>query len=77
MFKIDEIDLPTFYWVPKLHKNPLKSRFISISSHCSTAILFKHIPSALIAVKDHVIKHSETALSNSNISLILIYKKLF
>ena len=33
--KIDECDLPTFYWLPKLHKNPFKSRFISNSSHCS------------------------------------------
>ena len=37
--KIDKLDLPTFYWLPKLHKNPYKSRFISNSSHCSTTIL--------------------------------------
>ena len=40
---IDKLDLPTFYWLPKLHKNPYKSRFISNSSHCSTTILSKHI----------------------------------
>ena len=34
-----------FYWLPKLHKNPYKSRFISNSSHCSTTILSKHITS--------------------------------
>ena len=54
--KIDKCELPTFYWLPKLHKNPYKSRFISNSSHCSTTILSKHITSALTAVKDHVIK---------------------
>ena len=43
--------------MPKLHKNPYKSRFISNSSHCSTTILSKHITSALTAVKDHVIKY--------------------
>ena len=37
--KIDKLDLPTFYWLPKLHKNPYKLRFISNSSHCSTTIL--------------------------------------
>ena len=37
--KIDKLELPTFYWLPKLHKNPYKSRFISNSSHCSTTIL--------------------------------------
>ena len=66
--KIDKIDLPTFYWLPKLHKNPYTSRFISNSSHCSTTILSKHITSALTAVKDHAIKYSETAFSNSNVN---------
>ena len=47
---------------------PYKSRFISNSSHCSTTILSKHITSALTAVKDHAIKYSETAFSNSNVN---------
>ena len=41
--KIDKCELPTFYWLPKLHKRPYKSRFISNSSHCSTTILSKHL----------------------------------
>ena len=65
---IDKCELPTFYWLPKLHKRPYKSRFISNSSHCSTTILSSHITSALTAVKDHVIKYSETAFSNSNVN---------
>ena len=66
--KIDKCELPTFYWLPKLHKRPYKSRFISNSSHCSTTILSKHITSALTAVKDHVMKYSATAFSNSNVN---------
>ena len=66
--KIDKIDLPTFNWLPKLHKNPYKSRFISNSSHCSTTILSKHITSSLTAVKDHAIKYNEAAFSNSNVN---------
>ena len=66
--KIDKCDLPTFYWLPQLHKRPYKSRFISNSRHCSTTILSKHITSAVTAVKDHVKKHSETAVSNSNVN---------
>ena len=66
--RTDKLDLPTFYWLPKLHKNPYKSRFISNSSHCSTTILSKHNTTALTAVKDHVIKYSETAFSNSNVN---------
>ena len=54
--KIDKCELPTFYWLPKLHKRSYKSRFISNSSHCSTSILSKHITSVLTAVKNHVMK---------------------
>ena len=64
--KIDKCELPTFYWLPKLHKRPYKSRFISNSSNISTYILSKYITSALSAVKDHVMKYNETAFSNSN-----------
>ena len=60
--KIDICKLPTFYWFPKLHKRPYKSRFLSNSSHCSTTILSKVITSALTAVKDHVMKYSESLL---------------
>ena len=62
------------YSTQKLHTNPYKSRFISNSSHCSTTILSKHITSALTAVKDHVLKYSETALSNSNVDYFLSIK---
>ena len=31
-------ELPTFYLLPKLHKRPYRSRFISNASHCSTTI---------------------------------------
>ena len=32
----DELDLPYIYWIPKMHKNPYKHRFIAGSSKCST-----------------------------------------
>ena len=66
--KIDKLDLSTFYWLPKLHKNLYKSRVISNSNHCSTTTLSKHITPVLTAVKDHVIKNSETAFRNSNLN---------
>ena len=76
MSKIDKCELPTFYWLPKLHKRPYKSRFISNSSHCSTTILSKHITSALTAVKNHVMKYSETAFSKSNVNYFAPLKTL-
>ena len=66
--KIDKCELPTFYWLPKLHKRPYKSRFISNSGHCSTTILSKHITYALTTVKDHAMKYNGTAFSNSNVN---------
>ena len=74
--KIDKCEMPTFYWSPELHKCPYKSRFISNSSHCSTTFVFKHITSALTAVKYQVMKYSETAFSNSNINYFWSIKKL-
>ena len=43
-------------------------------SPCSTTILSKHNTSALTAVKDHVMKHSETAFSNSNVNYFWFIK---
>ena len=28
--------LPTLYWLPKMHKNPIGSRFIAMSGKCTT-----------------------------------------
>ena len=35
----DHSKLPTLYWLPKLHKQPYKSRFIANSSACTTTEL--------------------------------------
>ena len=32
----EELDLPNICWIPKMHKNPYKDRFIAGSSKCST-----------------------------------------
>ena len=53
----DQERLPTFYWVPKLHKQPYKSRFIANSSSCTTAKLSKLLTSCLTIIKNHVIKY--------------------
>ena len=37
--------LPDIYWIPKLHKNPVKSRFIIASKHCTTKRLSKNLSS--------------------------------
>ena len=43
--------LPTWYWLPKLHKRPYKARFIAHSSSCTATVLSKLLTSCLTAVK--------------------------
>ena len=51
--------LPTFYWLPKLHKRPYKACFIAKSSSCTTTSLSKVLTSCLTAIKNHWIKYCE------------------
>ena len=61
----DQERLLTFYWLPKLHKQPYKSRFIANSSSCTTTELSKSLTSCLTTIKNHVIKHYEKAYERS------------
>ena len=49
----DHSQLPTLYWLPKLHKRPYKSRFIANSSACTTTELSILLISCLTAIKNH------------------------
>ena len=48
------------YWLPKLHKQPYKSRFIDNSSSCTTTELSIFLTSCLTAIKNYVIKYCTT-----------------
>ena len=58
--------LPTFYWLPKLHKRPNKARFIANSSSCTTTSLFKVLTSCLTSIKQHLIKYCEKIRKGRN-----------
>ena len=49
MFKMsleeDMLTLPDIYWMPKLHKSPVKFRFIIASKKCTTKMLSKNLSS--------------------------------
>ena len=47
-----DMNLPLLHWIPKLHKNPYKQRFIAGSSNCSTKALSKLLTSVLTTVKE-------------------------
>ena len=42
-----EKDLPLMYWIPKIHKNAYRKKFIIASKLCSTKQLSKSISSAI------------------------------
>jgi hypothetical protein len=48
----DQFNLPYLYWIPKLHKNPYKQRYIAGSSKYSTKILSLLLTKLLTAIKE-------------------------
>ena len=61
---------PTLYWLPKLHENPYKARFIANSSSCTTTELSKLLTSCLTSIKKHVIKYCEKVYERSGKPLL-------
>ena len=70
----DELDLPYIYWIPKMHKNPYKHRFIAGSSKCSTQPLSILLTKLLTHIKQGLQKYCETAYSRSGINQMWILK---
>ena len=60
-FPKDDCDLPSLYWIPKLHKSPYKQRFIAGSANCSKKPLSVLLTSILTEVKDGLQKYCETS----------------
>ena len=46
----DHSNLPTLYWLPKLHKRSYNSRFIANSSSCTTTELSIILTSCLTVI---------------------------
>ena len=69
-----KIDLPLLYWIPKLHKDPYKQRFIAGSSSCSTKPLSKLLTSILTTIKDGLQKYCDIVYSRSGINQMWILK---
>ena len=67
-------NLPYIYWIPKLHKNPYKQRYIAGSSNCTTKPLSQKLTKILSTIKDHVQKYCDTAYSRSGVNQMWILK---
>ncbi|MDA3086495.1 hypothetical protein OFO27_08180, partial [Campylobacter sp. CS_ED1] len=61
--------IPTIYWIPKLHKSPYKSRFIANSVSCTTKQLSILLTSCLTLIKSHWKTYSDSVYQNSGINL--------
>ena len=70
----DELDLPYMFWIPKMHKNPYKHRFIAGSARCSTTILSIFLTKLLTHIKQCLQKYCETAFSRSGVNQMWIRK---
>ena len=55
----DMKQLPTFYWLSKMHKNPIGSRFIAASSACTTKPLSQLLTSSLKLITKHFKEYCE------------------
>ena len=70
----EELDLPYIYWIPEMHKNPYKHRFIAGSSKCSTKPLSILLTKLLTHIKQCPQKYCETAYSRSGVNQMSILK---
>ena len=70
----EESDLPKLYWIPKLHKNPYKQRYIAGSAKCSTKPLSQILTQILTAVKEGLQKYCDTAYARR---ISLLFTQLF
>jgi hypothetical protein len=70
----DRFGLPYLYWIPGLHKNPFRQRYIAGSSKCSTKPLSLLLTKLLTAIKESLQKYCSAACSRSGVNQMWILK---
>ena len=70
----EDKNLPYLYWIPKLHKVPLKHRFIAGSSKCTTKDLSCLLTKVLTNVKDGLIRYNNAKTSWNGVNNMWIVK---
>ena len=65
--KDEELDQPSLYWIPKLHKCPFKQRYIAGSAKCSTNHLSKLLTCILSAVETGLQSYCDTSYSRGGV----------
>ena len=64
----DNSSIPTLFWIPKLHKNPFKSRFIAGASKCTTKQLSIDVTLCLTVIRNHFRKYCNTIFKRTGIN---------
>jgi hypothetical protein len=72
--KDDELDLPSLYWIPKLHKCPFKQRYFAGSAKCSTKPLSKLLACILSAVKTGLQSYCDISYPRGGVNQMWILK---
>ena len=60
-----DLKLPKLFWVPKLHKDPYKSRFIAGARNCTTKCLSIILNKGLSVVRSHFVAYCDSIKKNS------------
>ena len=66
--------LPYLYWTPKLHKSPVKHRFIAGSSKCTTKQLSSLLTKILTVIKTGLVKYCSIKTSHTGVNNMWILK---
>ena len=70
----DDKRLPYLYWTPKLHKSPMKHRFIAGSSKCTTKQLSSLLTTMLTVIKTGLEKYCVVKTSHTGVNEMWILK---
>ena len=61
------LSIPLIYWIPKMHKNPIGSRFIAGSKLCSIKLLSKNFSKALKLILNHMKVYNRVVFERSQL----------
>ena len=67
-------DLPRLYWIPKIHKNPYKARYIAGSRTCTTKPLSGLLTKAFQLIKEQQVKYCNSIYRTTGINRMWIIK---
>ena len=66
----EDLGLPRTYWIPKLHKDPYKQRYIASSAKCSTKSLSvsQILTRILTTVRDELEKYCDSSNARHDVN---------